>query len=69
MPICLYTSSLFLSTVPGFASIVILIFGCKLKLDFTETKAISNELLDRIAEIEIHKGGVLVVQSKERNDE
>lgn len=41
----------------------------KLKLDFTETKAISNELLDRIAEIEIHKGGVLVVQSKERNDE
>lgn len=38
----------------------------KLKLNFTETKAISNELLDRVAEIEVHKGGVLVVQSKER---
>lgn len=41
----------------------------KLKLKFTETKAISNELLDRIAEIEIHKGGVLVVQSKEKTDD
>lgn len=39
----------------------------KLKLDFTETKAISNELMDRVAEIEVHKGGVLLVQSKEKN--
>lgn len=41
----------------------------KLKLSFTETKAISNEFLDRVAEIEIHRGGVLVVQSKEKNDD
>lgn len=41
----------------------------KLKLNFTETKAISNELLDRVAEIEIHKGGVLVVQSKEKSND
>lgn len=41
----------------------------KMKLSFTETKAISNELLDRVAEIEIHKGGVLVVQSKEKSND
>lgn len=41
----------------------------KLKLDFTETKAISNELLDRVAEIDVHKGGVLVVQSKEKTND
>lgn len=41
----------------------------KMKLDFTETKAISNELLDRVAEIEVHKGGVLVVQSKEKEND
>ncbi|CDC45633.1 thiamine pyrophosphokinase [Firmicutes bacterium CAG:449] len=38
----------------------------KIKLDFTETKAISNELLDRVVEIDVYKGGVLVVQSKEK---
>lgn len=37
----------------------------KLKLDFTQTKAISNQLIDRIAEIDVHKGGILVIQSKE----
>ena len=41
----------------------------KLKLKFTETKAVSNELLDRVAEIDVHKGGVLVVQSKEKEND
>lgn len=37
----------------------------KMKLDFTTTKAISNELLERVVSLEVHKGGVLVVQSKD----
>jgi len=38
----------------------------KIKLDFTDTNSISNELLDRVVEIDVHKGGVLVVLSKEK---
>ena len=41
----------------------------EMKLKFTETKAVSNELLDRVAEIDVHKGGVLVVQSKEKEND
>lgn len=41
----------------------------KMKLNFTDSKAISNDLLDRIVQIEVHKGGILVVQSKEKNNE
>lgn len=37
----------------------------KMKLEFTTTKAISNELLERVVSLEVHKGGVLVVQSKD----
>lgn len=41
----------------------------KLKLDFTETKSISSGLLDRVVEIDVHKGGILVVQSKEKDND
>ena len=41
----------------------------KMKLNFTDSNAISNDLLDRIVEIDVHKGGILVVQSKEKNYE
>ena len=36
-----------------------------MKLTFTDSKAISNDLLERVVEIEVHKGGVLLVESKE----
>lgn len=38
----------------------------KHKISFTDTKAISNDLLDRVVQIDVHKGGILVVQSKEK---
>lgn len=38
----------------------------KLKINFTDNRAISNDLLDRVAQIDVHKGGILVVQSKEK---
>ena len=38
----------------------------KVKLEFTDTKSISNELLDRVVEVDVHKGGVLVILSKEK---
>ena len=41
----------------------------KMKLTFTDSKAISNDILERIVQIDVHKGGVLVVQSKEKSNE
>ena len=41
----------------------------KMKLTFTDSKAISNDILERIVQIDVHKGGVLVVQSKEKVNE
>lgn len=39
----------------------------KMKLSFTDTKSISNSVLDRVIEMEVYKGGVLLVLSKEGN--
>ena len=39
----------------------------KMKLSFTDTKSISNSVLDRVIEMEVYKGGVLLVLSKESN--
>ena len=39
----------------------------KMKLSFTDTKSISNSILDRVIEMEVYKGGVLLVLSKESN--
>ena len=39
----------------------------KMKLSFTDTKSVSNSVLDRVIEMEVHKGGVLLVLSKETN--
>ena len=41
----------------------------KMKLSFFETKAISNELLERVVSIDVHKGGVLMVQSRDNSDD
>ena len=39
----------------------------KMKVSFTDTKSISNSVLDRVIEMEVYKGGVLLVLSKESN--
>lgn len=39
----------------------------KMKISFTDTKSISNSVLDRVIEMEVYKGGVLLVLSKESN--
>ena len=39
----------------------------KMKVSFTDTKSISNSVLDRVIEMEVYKGGVLLVLSKEGN--
>lgn len=41
----------------------------KMKLSFFETKAISNKLLERVVSIDVHKGGVLMVQSRDNSDD
>lgn len=39
----------------------------KMKVSFTDTKSISNSVLDRVIEMDVYKGGVLLVLSKESN--
>lgn len=39
----------------------------KMKLSFTDTKSVSNSVLDRVIEMDVHRGGVLLVLSKENN--
>ncbi len=41
----------------------------KQKIKFTDSKVIRNDILERIAQIDVYKGGVLVVQSKEKSYE
>ena len=39
----------------------------KMKINFTDSKVISNDFLERVVDIEVHNGGVLLIQSKEDN--
>ena len=39
----------------------------KMKINFTDSKVISNDILDRVVDVEVHSGGVLLIQSKEDN--
>lgn len=41
----------------------------KQKIKFTDSKVIRNDILERIAQIDVYKGGILVVQSKEKSYE
>ena len=39
----------------------------KMKVNFTESKVISGDILDRVVDVEVHSGGILLIQSKEDN--